>query len=200
MGIAKTGQTLICASCLHPFYVPACRLRRQAAKFPKYCSVKCRTVGLTKQAKHGHNRRGQRSATYKAWLAMKNRTTNRNDSHWKYYGARGISICTQWVNSFEQFLADMGECPDGLTLERIDNNGNYKPSNCRWATQKEQTRNQRRSRMLTFQSRTQCLGAWAEELGRGESMIRRRLNTGWPIEWALFAPLGSRLAHLKAQI
>lgn len=123
---------------------------------------------------------------------MKNRATNRNDPHWKWYGGRGIKVCKAWLNSFDAFLADMGECPEGLTLERIDNNGNYEPGNCKWATQKEQTRNQRRSRILTLGPRTQCLASWAEEAGIGESVIRGRLSRGWTIEQALTIPVGQR--------
>ena len=85
--------------------------------------------------KHGH--RKPMSPTYISWLDMKQRCRDRSR---KYYGAKGISVCERW-ESFESFLADMGERPDGMTLDRINNDGNYEPSNCRWATPAEQIKN-----------------------------------------------------------
>lgn len=86
---------------------------------------------------------GYKSRTYGIWQAMRGRCLNPNNSRWGSYGGRGITICSQW-DSFEQFLQDMGEAPDGLTLERKDVNGNYEPTNCVWATWVEQAKNKRK--------------------------------------------------------
>lgn len=102
------------------------------------------------------------SPTHKAWIGMKARCNNPNIKHFKHYGGRGIKVCKQW-NKFESFYKDMGEKPEGLTLERIDTNGNYEPSNCKWATWKEQERNRTNNRLITYRGKTQCLAAWAEE-------------------------------------
>jgi hypothetical protein len=94
--------------------------------------------------KHGHNRRyGGKSPEYSSWNAMVQRCTNVNANWYQCYGGRGISVCPQWLNSFEAFLADAGPRPVGHSLDRIDNDGNYEPGNVRWATAKEQRQNQR---------------------------------------------------------
>lgn len=96
-----------------------------------------------KRGRHGHATAGKPSKEYKVWGGMKNRCLNPRSPDFKYYGARGITVCVRWMK-FENFLADMGSRPDGLTLGRIDHDKSYEPGNCRWETCEEQQKTQRR--------------------------------------------------------
>lgn len=119
---------------------------------------------------------------------MKQRCLNPNNAGYYKYGGRGVTVCQRWLESFGNFLADMGEHPTGLSLERKDNNGNYEPSNCKWATPLEQSLNTRRNRNIEFQGRVQARKQWAREYGINHETLRHRLNRGWAIEKALLTP------------
>lgn len=117
---------------------------------------------------------------------MKSRCYNAKQPNYRKYGARGIKVCERWLESFDNFFADMGSCPPGHTLDRIDNNGHYAPENCRWATPREQTSHTRRNHKITFNGETMNLADWARRLGVGHGVILTRLNVhGWSLERAL---------------
>jgi len=126
--------------------------------------------------------------TYKSWRSMLGRCRNPNDPAYHNYGGRGITVCERW-NQFENFLADMGEMPEGLTIERGDNNAGYSPTNCVWATRTTQARNTRFNRMITFQGVTLCMKEWSERLGIPYVTLYTRFAAGWSIERALSTPV-----------
>jgi hypothetical protein len=94
------------------------------------------------KTRHGHSANGKLSPTYNSWIAMKRRCSDSTRKNYEEYGGRGITYCERW-KSFDNFLTDMGERPEGMTLDRKDTNGNYEPGNCRWATASQQIRNRR---------------------------------------------------------
>ncbi len=134
--------------------------------------------------RHGHARRGHTTATYGSWVSMKRRCLDPDDQHWPSYGGRGIAVCPQWMD-FSTFHADMGDRPTGMTLNRIDNDGNYEPSNCEWAKPVEQSQNTRLTHVMTKDGRSQSLSAWARDLGLSRRTIQDRLAQGMTDKEAL---------------
>lgn len=148
--------------------------------------------------RHGHCRRVERhSPEHKTWSGMIQRCCNPNHTEYHSYGGRGITICAEWVDSFETFLRDMGNRPAGCSLDRIDVDGGYNKSNCRWATQKEQCRNMRTNRMLTFNGESRCVAEWVEVTGIKRDAIVRRLAKGWSVEQTLTTPVRNRKTQAK---
>jgi len=131
--------------------------------------------------------RKPRTKTYTCWLSMRERCNNKNHDHYSYYGGRGIAVCERW-KSFDNFLSDMGEKPEGMTLDRRDNSGPYCPENCQWATRSQQMRNTRHNRMVTYDGVTMTVTEWAIRLGLTRLFITKRLNRGWSDEEALTTP------------
>jgi len=129
------------------------------------------------------------SPEHKAWVAMKARCYTRSNVGYPIYGARGITVCAQWRDSFENFLADMGRKPSPAhSLDRINSAGHYSPENCRWATRLEQSNNMRSNRPLAFNGQTQNVSEWARELGLSKNCILYRLSAGWSVDRALSTP------------
>lgn len=146
--------------------------------------AKTKSCGCTR--KHGFARRGkQRSRTYSLWQNMITRC--KRDPRYSH-----VSICEAWLASYENFLADMGECPDGLSLDRIDNCGSYEPANCRWTDPKTQNNNRRNNRRITFNNETKTVQQWMEFNGLDSTTFYRRLDLGWDEVSAAVLPKRSR--------
>ncbi len=124
---------------------------------------------------------------YQSWNHMKQRCYNTNDHKYPHYGGRGISVCKRWIESFENFFEDMGTRPSSeYSLGRINNDGDYRPENCRWETAKQQERNTTRNRLLTLGGISLCLSEWAECTGLNRTTIERRIDSyGWTVKRAL---------------
>jgi hypothetical protein len=164
--------------CGHEFDIFSGNLRQSFTTREKSCR-KCRNIthGLSDTPEHC------------VWKSMRRRCFSSRNQDYGHYGGRGITICERW-SKFENFLADMGKKPfPRAEVGRIDNDGPYSPDNARWETRSQQTRNTRRNHMLTFRGRTQCLAAWAEEVGLTLSALKHRIYRGWNVEKALTTTL-----------
>lgn len=156
----------------------------------KSCGCLHREVASKMFTKHGESNNGAcYSPEYEAWCHMISRCTNENNKDFHHYGGRGIIVCPKWLKSYKRFLADMGRRPGkGYSIDRIDTNGNYEPSNCRWVTQKEQCHNTRANLLVTIDGKTRKIFEWSEISGVKGSIIRDRLRRGWDAKKSVFAP------------
>lgn len=165
----------------------------------KSCGCRVRDAGAERLFVHGE----YGSAEYRTWRGMLNRCHNTREPGFANYGGRGIVVCHRWRDSFKNFLADMGRKPSTRhSIDRIDNDGNYEPDNCRWATAKEQSRNQSTNRFLTYGGETMPVAAWAERVGVKASTISRRLALGWTVDRTLTSgtgPTAGRIITFRGQ-
>jgi DNA-binding transcriptional regulator YiaG len=140
-----------------------------------------RTLSHNSNYRHGHALAGKETATYICWRNMISRCENKNQKDYKYYGGRGIQVCERWRTDFTSFLRDMGEKPKGMSIDRIDNNGDYEPSNCRWETHTNQMNNKRNSVLITREGLTLNASEWARRIGVDHHTIARWHRKGtWP--------------------
>lgn len=152
MGNAKSGNTISCG-----------------------CMASRKTIGQFNKT-HGHTVGGKKSRTSAAWRNAKTRCFNPNNWKRHRYSERGITMCEAWSNDFAIFLRDMGECPPGMTLDRIDNDGNYEPGNCRWISAREQSKNRSTNIKIQFGNENMVLSDFSKLVGIGYSRLRRRIK------------------------
>ncbi|KKM98525.1 hypothetical protein LCGC14_1157150 [marine sediment metagenome] len=153
----------------------------------KSCS--CFHKEITSKTFKKHGRCGE--SIYGIWNSMKQRCLNINDSAYKYYGGRGINVCERWMK-FENFIKDMGERPEDLTLERKNNNGDYTPRNCKWATRKEQNNNNRSNRILKYNGLSLTIAQWADKLKIKPNTLNNRVFREWSTERSLAQKIEKR--------
>lgn len=154
------------------------RIKRVRSGKTASCGCLFKETMRDRNTKHGLS---SASATYRTWKDMRQRCMNSKNSDWKNYGGRGVSVCKEW-DDFAVFLADMGERPQGMTLDRIDVNLGYSKENCRWADAKTQANNKTSNHVITLLGRSQTLQAWAEETGIKRETIAARVRAGMPDE------------------
>lgn len=142
-------------------------------------------IGKCDYRKHGQSY----TPEYLAWRAMLDRCYKPNVKMYKRYGGRGISVCSKWRSSFENFLKDMGQRPSSdYSIDRINNNGNYAPKNCRWATRNQQSNNIRSNRRLRLKNKNHTIAEWSRKFGVSHATICSRLNRGWSTRKTLTVP------------
>ena len=146
--------------------------------------------------------RMSKTRLYRIWRSMRNRCFYQKHKSYSDYGGRGITVCSTWEKDFQAFFdwAMKNGYSDNLTIDRIDYNGNYEPSNCRWATMKVQENNRRNNHLLTFNGDTKTLTQWSVKQGIGDNILYQRLRNGWSIEKALLTPVKKRRKHYKVGV
>ena len=141
-----------------------------------------------------------RTPIYGIWRSMLTRCYNPNFKFFNYYGGRGIGVCKRW-QKFENFYADMGDRPEGKSLDRINNSKGYSPKNCKWSDAKEQSRNRSGLHTLTANGKTACMGEWAEVTGLSVGTLWNRVKLGWTDEDAVNTPkVRKRSTHKKIRL
>lgn len=152
----------------------------------EYRSCGCWTKDRMRETPPAQTHGGSNTGTYRTWVVMKRRCTDEGFKDFPHYGGRGIKICSSWLKSFANFLADMGERPEGMTLDRVDSEGDYCKGNCRWATRLTQGNNTSRNHRITYEGRTRTLAEWARITGIPYTRLRARINIlKWPTDRAL---------------
>lgn len=157
------------------------------------CGCLMREVAGRLHLMHGETRARMLSREYRCWWAMHCRCNDKRDPR---YGGRGIAVCERWT-AFVNFVADMGRCPKGMSIDRIDNDLGYSPENCRWADHRSQSRNRSSNRRLTLHGKTLCIAEWCEEVGLPRTTVLTRLKRGWSVEETLTTPRRSLIDHIR---
>ena len=153
------------------------------------------TAGNMSALKHGHASNGSPTPEYRSWQAMKRRCIDPKNANFKHYGGSGVSICEQWMDSFENFLADVGQKPSlAHTLDRFPNQyGNYEPGNVRWATRTEQSANMRKTQYVLFNGKLTAFCTAYKALGISKKTAQARIRLGWSPQEAIDTPVISRI-------
>lgn len=151
------------------------------------CGCLQRERSAAAKRRHGHCDGGRESLSHASWRAMLSRCINCKDASYKFYGARGITVCDRW-HVFENFLEDMGERPVGMEIDRVDNSQGYAPGNCRWVTHKQNGRNTRTNRVIDTPDGEMLLCEASELSGINFGTLLGRIRRNWPVSRVFDAP------------
>lgn len=154
------------------------------------CGCLARERTSATRLRHGYAKTWAKTPEYRTWTDMKKRCYCKSRPGYKYYGARGIKVCDRWRNDFAAFLADMGPKPTGMSLDRKNNDGDYEPDNCRWATPSQQGRNTRRTAKIEIGGVIRDMSEWSEVTSIAYSTIRARRRRG-KTGYSLIAPVNA---------
>jgi len=174
--------------CGNSCQIDGCSLKRG---FTRSCGCLAKETRIILKTTHGF----AKHPLWNTYILMIKRCYNPKNPSYGSYGGRSITVCDRWRESFENFLADMGERPAGCSLDRIDNDGPYSPDNCRWATTLQQNNNKRRNHRLTHDGETLTITEWANRLGISRKAILSRLRYEWSTERILTEPVKSHLPY-----
>lgn len=164
------------------------------------CGCLQREELVARNIKHGLAPRGKKSSEFIAWRSMMQRCVNPKNHNFPNYGARGITVCAQWSENYANFLEDMGPKPSHVhSLERIDNNGNYEPGNCKWALPREQNRNRRNVHTILVEGNHVTLKEACDYYGAYYPTVRRRIYKGITLEEAIGTPIRGRIHKRKSR-
>ena len=181
-----SGWIVQCTCGSSQFRIRGSSLRRGKAKS---CGCLQGEIVAALKRTHGHQNGGKKTPEYTAWDSMIQRCTNPHCKAYARDGGRDIRVCDRWLK-FDNFVVDRPKRPKGTSLERIDNEGDYTPSNCKWATKLEQQNNMSTNRILNYQGAARTLAEWARIKQMKYVTLAGRLNAGWPVERALTTPVG----------
>jgi hypothetical protein len=183
-GSDKNGEKMfdcVC-SCGSRGTIQSSSLRRGGSKGCKSCAEKGNSKGKTHGLRY--------HPLYVVWKSMNTRCSNKKAERYKNYGGRGITVCDRWLNSFPNFLKDMGDRPSkSYSIDRIDNDKGYSPENCRWATRLEQANNRSVSKLLRWDGVEMTVTQWARKLDMKPATLKSRIRSGWSTESALSTPI-----------
>lgn len=198
-GKAKNGATLVRCKC-DCGNERTVRLYNLISGATKSCGCLAKEILIqrNKSNKYGSTHLRSRTRIYRIWCDIKQRCYNKKQIVYKWYGARGISMCDKWRNSFQDFYgwALQNGYNEQLTIDRIDANGNYEPSNCRWATSREQSRNKSSNIYVTINGETKVLKDWCYVYGISYATVQGRIRDGWDIARAIQTPA----RHIRRKI
>lgn len=149
-----------------------------------------KSCGCLKKKPQVNTHRMSKTPEYVTWCSIKNRCYNKNQKKYKDYGGRGIKVCDRWKNSFINFYSDMGKRPSKAhSIDRINNNDDYSPDNCKWSTPIEQANNTRSNRTIEINGEVKTLAQWCRFYNINHAVVKVRIFRGWPVIKALTTPL-----------